>query len=155
MKSKDLLQLELKENLVAAFKSEDENAIAQAFADFANTVQQDVMTDVKAYQESADANILAKRGMHQLTAKETKFYQGIIDAMKSTNPQQAFTNLDVAFPETVIDNVIADIKAAHPLLAAINFQNTTVLTKIIVNKEGAQLATWGALSSAVATFPSP
>lgn len=149
MKSRDLIQQELKENLVQAFKSDDENAIAQAFATFADTVQQNVMEDFAAYQKTQDSAILAKRGVHQLTAEENKFYQGIIEAMKSANPRQAVTDINIAFPETVIDNVIADIKTEHPLLAAINFTNTTVLTKMIVNKQGAQLAQWGALDSAI------
>lgn len=149
MKSKDLILQELKDNLVAAFKSTDENAIAQAFTGFAETVQQNVMDEFKAYQQTADSTILAKRGMHQLTAKETTFYQGIINAMKSENPQMAFTGIDIALPETIIDNVIADIKAAHPLLNSITFTNTTTLTKMIVNKQGAQLAIWGALNSAI------
>ena len=69
--------------------------------------------------------------------------------MKSSDPRQAFTTLPTAYPETVIDNVIADIKEAHPLLAAINFTNTTILTKMIVNKQGAQLAIWGPINSAI------
>ncbi|MCL6573157.1 MAG: phage major capsid protein [Bacillus sp. (in: Bacteria)] len=149
MKSKDLILQELKDNLVAAFKSTDENAIAQAFTPFAESIQQNVMEEFKAYQQTSDSNILAKRGVHQLTATEDKFYQGIMGAIKSSNPQQAFAGLNAAFPETVIDNVIADIKEEHPLLAAINFTNTTLLTKMIVNKQGAQLATWGPLNSAI------
>jgi HK97 family phage major capsid protein len=149
MKSKDLILQELKDNLVAAFKSTDENAIAQAFTPFAEAIQENVMEEFKAYQQTSDSNILAKRGVHQLTAVEDKFYQGIIGAFKSNNPQQAFAGLNAAFPETVIDNVIADIKEAHPLLAAINFTNTTLLTKMIVNKQGAQLAVWGPLNSKI------
>jgi len=149
MKSKDLIQQELKENLVQAFKSDDENAIAQAFANFADTVQQNVMADFTAYQKTQDSTILAKRGVHQLTAEENKFYQTLVEAMKSSNPSQAVTDINIAFPETVVDNVIADIKTEHPLLAAINFTNTTVLTKMIINKQGAQLAQWGALDSAI------
>lgn len=149
MRSKDLVKQELKDNLVAAFKSTDENAIAQAFTSFAESIQQNVMDEFNAYQNTTDSAILDKRGVHQLTDKETKFYQGVMTAISSANPQQAFTSLDTAFPETVIDNVIADIKEEHPLLAAINFTNTTLLTKIIVNKQGSQLATWGPLNSAI------
>lgn len=149
MKSKDLLKQELMANLSKAMQSEDEGAIAQAFTDFAESVQQSVLEDVKLYQQTADKEILAKRGIHQLTQKEMTFYQGIIDAMKSDNVRQAFSDINIAFPETVIDNVIADIKAEHPLLNIINFQNTTVLTKIVVNKKGIQLAKWGALGSAI------
>lgn len=149
MRSKDLVQQELKDALALAFKSTDENAIAQAFSSFAEGIQQSVLDDVKVFQQTADVSILAKRGVHQLTAQENKFYQGVITAMKSDNPQQAFIGLDVAFPETIIDNVIEDIKAAHPLLAAITFTNTSTLTKFIVNKTGAQLAIWGALNSKI------
>lgn len=149
MKSKDVLKQELMEKLNAAMKSEDEGAIAQAFTEFAESVQQNVLEDVKAYQQTADKEILAKRGVHQLTTKESKFYQSVIDAMKSKDIRQAFAGLEVAFPETVIDNVIAYIKVAHPLLDIINFQNTTVLTKIVVNKKGIQLAQWGNLGSGI------
>lgn len=149
MKSKDLVQQELKEKLVQAFQSTDEDAIAKAFAEFAEGIQQQVMTDCAAYQNTQDATILAKRGMHPLTTQETKFYKGIIQAMKSTDPRQEFTGLDNAFPQTIIDNVIADIKAAHPLLDAIDFQNTSTLTKIVVNKQGVQFAIWGPLNSKI------
>lgn len=150
MKSKDILKQELMVNLSAAMKSEDEGAIAQAFTEFADSVQQNVLEEFKAYQETADTTILAKRGVHQLTAKETKFYQSVIEAMKSTDVRQSFSSLDAAFPQTIIDNVIDDIKAQHPLLAVISFMNTTALTKIVVNKKGLQLAQWGPLGSAIA-----
>lgn len=149
MVSKDLLKQQLLNNLSAAMKSEDEGAIAQAFTEFAESVQQNILDDVKIYQETTDKDILTRRGIHQLTQKETKFYQGIIDAMKKGDVRQAFTGIEVAFPETVIDNVINDIKAEHPLLDVINFQNTTILTKIVVNKKGIQLAKWGTLGSAI------
>ncbi|WP_242871401.1 phage major capsid protein [Clostridium septicum] len=149
MISKDLLKQQLLNNLSAAMKSEDEGAIAQAFTEFAESVQQRVLEDVKLYQETSDKEILTRRGIHQLTQKETKFYQGIITAMKSEDVRQAFTGLEVAFPETVIDRVINDIKAEHPLLDVIDFQNTTVLTKIVVNKKGVQLAKWGKIGSKI------
>lgn len=149
MLSKDLIKQQLLNNLSEAMKSEDEGAIAQAFTEFAESVQQNILDDVKIYQETADKEILTRRGMHQLTQKEAKFYQGIIDAMKKGDVRQAFTDIEVAFPETIIDNVINDIKAEHPLLDIINFQNTTILTKIVVNKKGIQLAKWGTLGSAI------
>lgn len=149
MKSKDLIQQELKEKLVQAFKSTDEDAIVKAFAEFAESVRQDVMEDYNAYQCSQDNAILAKRGMHPLTSQESNFYKGVINAMKSESPKQAFTGIETAFPQTIIDNVISDIKTDHPLLSAINFQNTATLTKIIFNKQSVQFAIWGALNSAI------
>lgn len=149
MKSKDLIQQELKQNLVAAFKSEDPDAITQAFTDFAESVQQNVLEEYNMYQRTQDNSILAKRGMHQLTSQEEQYYQKLIQALKSPNPIQAVTDIDIAFPETIIDNVLADIATAHPLLDAITFTNTTILTKMIVNKQGSQLAAWGDLNTAI------
>lgn len=150
MKAKDLIGQELKEKLSMAMQSKDENAIAQVFADFAANMQTEILEDFKAHQMTADSAILSKRGLHQLTAEENKFYMGLITAMGSDSPQMAFTGIETALPESIIDNVLMDIKASHPLLAAIKFQNTTALTKIIVNKQGAQLAVWGALNAAIA-----
>lgn len=149
MKSKDVIAQELREKLAMAFKSTDEGAIVAAFTDFAATMQAEILEDAKTFQMTADSTILARRGIHQLTMEESKFYMGIMDAMKNPSPQMAFAGIDAALPETVIENVLADIRANHPLLAAIRFQNTTALTKFIINKQGAQLAVWGPLNSAI------
>lgn len=149
MKSRDLLKQELLNNLSMAMKENNEEALAQAFTEFADSVQQNVLDEFREYQQTADTNILTQRGVRQLTSKEKTFYQSVINAMKSSDVRQAFTGLPTAFPETVIDNVIADIRQSHPLLDVINFMNTAALTKIIVNKKGMQLAKWGALGSAI------
>lgn len=149
MKSKDILKQEFMTNLAAAMNSEDENAITQAFVDFADSIQQGVLEDVRAYQETQDKEILQKRGIHQLTQKETEFYQSWIDAAKKSNPRQAITDLDIALPFTVIDNVMEDLKVNHPLLNLIDFQNMTAVKKMLFNKKGKQLAVWGAINDAI------
>ncbi|NHL29882.1 phage major capsid protein, partial [Clostridium botulinum] len=151
MLSKDVLRQQLTEKFGAAMQSENQEDMINAFVEFATGVQQEVLDDFKVYQETQDKEILQKRGIHQLTQKETKFYQGWIDAAKSSNPRQAITNLDIALPETVIDNVMVDMRAAHPLLEMIDFQNMTALTKMLMNKKGIQLAKWGAINSAITT----
>ena len=149
MKSKDLLRQELTKRFSTAMQSENQEDIITAFVEFAEGVQQDVLNDVKAYQETQDKDILQKRGIHQLTQKETKFYQTWIDAAKSSNPKQTITDLDIALPFTVIDNVMEDLKSNHPLLNLIDFQNMTAVKKMLFNKQGKQLAVWGAISSAI------
>lgn len=149
MKSKDILKQEFMTNLAAAMNSEDENAITQAFVDFADSIQQRVLEDVRAYQETQDKEILQKRGIHQLTQKETEFYQSWIDAAKKSNPRQAITDLDIALPFTVIDNVMEDLKVNHPLLNLIDFQNMTAVKKMLFNKKGKQLAVWGTINDAI------
>ncbi|ACD24315.1 phage major capsid protein [Clostridium botulinum] len=149
MLSKDILRQQLTEKFGAAMQSENQEDMINAFVEFATGVQQEVLDDFKVYQETQDKEILQKRGIHQLTQKETKFYQGWIDAAKSSNPRQAITNLDIALPETVIDNVMVDMRAEHQLLEMIDFQNMTALTKMLMNKKGIQLAKWGTIGSTI------
>ena len=149
MKSKDLIKQELMKDMKAAMQSEDGSAIVQVLTDFADSIQQNVLADVRAYQITQDKEILQKRGIHQLTQKETEFYQSWIDAAKSSNPRQAITDLDIALPFTVIDNVMEDLKGNHPLLNLIDFQNMTAVKKMLFNKKGKQLAVWGAITSAI------
>ncbi|GAB6169691.1 phage major capsid protein [Clostridium carnis] len=149
MKSKDLIKQELMNDMKVAMQSEDGSAIVQVLTDFADSIQQNVLEDVRAYQKTQDKEILQKRGIHQLTQKETEFYQSWIDAAKSSNPRQAITDLDIALPFTVIDNVMDDLKANHPLLDLIDFQNMTAVKKMLFNKKGKQLAVWGTISEAI------
>lgn len=149
MKSKDILKQELTQKFGAAMQSENQEDMVNAFVEFATGVQQDVLDDFKAYQETQDKDILQKRGIHQLTQKETKFYQGWIDAAKASNPKQAITDLDIALPFTVIDNVMDDLKANHPLLNLIDFENMTAVKKMLYNKQGKQLAVWGKITEAI------
>lgn len=149
MKSKDVMQQELKQKFEEALKSEDSGAITQALTEFAMGIQNSVLDDFKAYQKTNDSSILANRGIRQLTTDETKFYQALVKAVETKDIKMAFTGLDNALPETVIDSVIEDIKSNFPLLSAITFQNTSTLTKMIVNKKGAQLAIWGPLNSTI------
>ena len=68
--------------------------------------------------------------------------------MKSNDPKQALTGINTVLPETVIDSIFDDIKTAHPLLAAINFQNTGALIKIILSTTGGAAA-WGVISKTI------
>ncbi len=147
--SKDVIKTKMKERFDAAMKSENPDAITDALTEFADGIQQNILEDFKSYQQTQDNAILAKRGIRQLTEPETKFYQGFIKAVQTGDIKMAFTGLENAFPETVIDAVIEDIKANFPLLSAINFQNTATITKFIVNKKGVQLAVWGPLGSKI------
>ena len=69
--------------------------------------------------------------------------------MRSSNPQQALTDLDITLPITTIDAVFEDLTASHPLLDLINFQNTSGMIEFLVNTNEKQLATWGVLTAAI------
>ena len=147
--SKDLKKEKIKEKMGRALQSENQEEFIQAYIELADSIKEEIMEDVHAYQATADAEILQKRGVHQLTSEEKKFYEEWIKAANSSNPKQALTNLEVGLPQTVIDNVMQDMKTKHPLLDAINFVPATALTKILVNKQGKQLAHWGKITSAI------
>lgn len=147
--SKDLKNEEFRQKLTTALQSGEQDQLIQAFTEFADGVKQEVMADAKAFQETGDMSILQKRGIHQLTSQEKEFYQKWKEAAGSNNPRQALTNLDIGLPQTIIDNVMEDMRSNHPLLNAIDFQSATALTKILVNKQGKQLAQWGPINSAI------
>lgn len=150
MKSKDVIKQELREKLSAAMKSEDQDQIVDAFTDLAMNIQQDVLADMNAFHETGDQAILASRGVRQLTQQEKSFYTALAKAATLSDPKMAFTGLDsTTMPTTIIDTVLEDIGTAFPLLDAINLQNVSAQTKMIVNKQGVQLAVWGALTTAI------
>lgn len=150
-KSKDLMEQELKATFSSALSSDDENALPESLAKTALQFYDGFVDDMNAYQQTHDSAILEKRGVHTLTAEETKFYNALKSAYDKSDIKSAFdtAGLTPAFPQTVIDSVMDDVTTQFPLLSAINFQNTSTLTKILINKEPAQLATWGALGSKV------
>lgn len=154
MKNKDLLKQEnaaLMASLSQALKDDDQDAMAEAFTKFAEGVQERIMEEYGDLQQSRDTAILASRGIRQLTSEEKNFYQAWIDGAKSENPKQALIDIQRAMPETIMDSVIQDMQEAHPLLSAIDFINCQGAIKMIVNADNIDLATWDALTSAIAT----
>lgn len=130
----------------AAMKDGNEDAFAQHFTEFTDILQEAVLAEAKGLIQSNDNTILTGRGVRALTSQETTYYEKVIGAMKSSNPKQALTLIDETLPKTVIDAVFEDITEAHPLLNEINFQNTGILTEIVVSVlDGRHMATWGQL----------
>jgi HK97 family phage major capsid protein len=136
-------------------KSGDETEIQQAWADFHKAVVEQVKADFEEVQESNDAAVLAQRGYRQLTSKENKWYQKVINALKSADPKQAFTaiigsdNEEDLMPTTIIEDVYKHLKDEYPLLQAINFQHVGYITKWILNDHSAQNAVWGQITAEI------
>lgn len=153
MKNLDILQAkkdELLAKMSAAATEGDNEAFGAAFTEFAESLQDAVMQEAKGIAQASDSQILMGRGVRTLTGQETKYYEKVIDAMKSGNPQQALTLIDETLPTTVIDSIFEDIQEAHPLLAEINFQNTGILTEILISTQnGRHLAAWGKLCDTI------
>lgn len=152
MKNKDVLAQEkaqILQKMNDAILKNDGDAFAAAFEELSLNIQENILSEVEAQQQATDAMILAGRGVRQLTSEETKYFQAVIEAMKSSNPKQALTDLEVVMPKTVIDRVFEDLVAQHPLLDAINFQNTSGLIEMYLNTDETQLASWGALTGEI------
>ncbi|WP_242953635.1 phage major capsid protein [Clostridium merdae] len=152
MKSLDLVQKEnaaIMQKINQAVKDGDDTAFSQAFTEFAESIQQAVLSEAKELMAANDVAVLAQRGVRQLTGEETKYYNAVIGAMKSGNPKQAVTDLEVVMPKTVIDSVFEDLITDHPLLDAIDFQNAGAVTEWLLNENPRQLATWSPLCAEI------
>lgn len=143
------------QKLVAAMKSGDDKQIQEAWEELHNSIAAQIKEDFSDLQESHDAAVLAQRGYRQLTSKETKWYQKVIAALKSTDPKQAFTaiigsdNEEDLMPTTIIEDVYKNLQEEHPLLKAINFQYVGYVTKWILNDHSAQNAVWGKITDEI------
>ena len=140
---------EIRALMQKAIKDGDTEGFYQAFDQMLTAIQTDLQQSyedqLSGLRQDLDARILTARGVRQLTTQERDCYQKVITAMKSSDPKQALTNVDVVMPETVIESVFEDLRANHPLLSAINFIPATGRVRLLVNTNGRQEAQWGDL----------
>lgn len=139
---------ELRNALAEAVRAGDEVQIGTAMDNWMQFVSETVMQEASGMIDAADRNILAARGIRQLTGEETKFYESFI-ANARQDAQTVITNITGDLPQTVIDSVMEDMKAAYPLLDLIDFTNTGAAIKWVLNAQGAQAAAWGELNEAI------
>lgn len=152
MKNLDVLnqkKMEAVQKIQEAVKSDDSEAFGAAFTEFSEIIAQQVTAQYEESQQSADVNVLASRGVRQLTSEESSYFQKLGDAMKSANPKQALADMDVVMPKTTIDAVFEDLVAEHPLLEVIDFTNTSGLVEYLVNTHENQTGTWGTLTAEI------
>lgn len=151
MKNLDKIKQEkdkLRNALADAIRANDEEALGAAMDSWMQFVSETVMNEATGLVDATDRSILAARGIRQLTAEETKFYESFIAGARQ-DAQTVITNITSALPQTVIDSVMDDIKGAYPLLDMIDFTNTGAAIKWVLNAQGAQAATWDELNSAI------
>ena len=135
--------------LAKSIRNNDEAAMQKAMTEWQQFVTDNIMAEAQGIVGAADNAVLASRGVRQLTSAETKFYNNFITNAKQAATEGVVKGIGDALPETVIEAVFDDIKNAHPLLAAIKFTNTSAVTKIVLNKQGAQSATWDELNTEI------
>ena len=152
MKNPEIKQQKLDEiraKMTDAVKTQNSEAFGSALGEYQELISAEILDKVQGTVDVIDSTILAARNVRQLTSEETKYYNELIKAMKSADPKASIANISLAFPETVINEVLEDIKTAHPLLDLIDFKNTTAITKWVYNTQGEQTAIWGELTSAI------
>lgn len=152
MKNLDIFRTKQKEAAAAmqkAMASGDEAQITAAWEAFQQAVADTVKADVVEAELMNDSRILEQRGVRQLTKAETDYWNKFIEASKAQNYKQAIADLDVSFPETIIEDVYKELKEAHPLLEKINFQNVAILTKWILSDHTTQRAVWGEINGEI------
>lgn len=137
-------EAEMKENLLKAMNSGDENEMAAAFTSFAKTIQDNILSEAKkAMNEDVnDQQVMIKRGLNPLTSAEKEYYNEVITS-------GGFAGSEQLMPATVIDRVFEDLTTNRPLLNAIDFVNVTGVTEWITRNEDVQGAWWGTLTDEI------
>lgn len=147
MKNLDFNKEEIKEKAIKAINEGNIQEQAEILQAWVEGVAQDVAKEVTKEQKilENDTMILTSRGAKQLTSEEKRYYEKVTEAMRSSNPKQALTELDVVMPTTTINRVFEDIEEAHPLLKLIKVNNVTGLTETITRTGDVETAWWGPL----------
>lgn len=152
MKNRDFIALkrgEILNKMNAAVAANDAEAFTEVFLELCQDIEQNVLEEAKEMMNQNDVNVLAQRGVRQLTSAEREYYEKIIDAMKSQDPKQALNNIETVFPETIINSVFDELTTNHPLLAKVNATTVSGLTRMMMNTNGEQKAAWGKLTSKI------
>ena len=92
---------EIRNALAEAIRANDDTAIGNAMDNWMQFVSETVMAEAEGVVTATDRSILAARGIRQLTAEETKFYQDFIAAARQSGEQTVITNITSALPQTV------------------------------------------------------
>lgn len=133
----------------------NQKEIQEAWQNFHASVVEQIREDMELYNQTNDKQVLMQRGYRQLTAEETKFYQKVIEAASSTNPQQKLVEIigtdleNDVMPTTILEDVYRDLEENHPLLSIINFQYTGYATKWVLNDHTVQTAVWGQITAEI------
>lgn len=148
-------QKQFAEAIMQAMKSGDEAKIQEAWENFHQALSEQIEADFEDVRNSNDAAVLAQRGYRQLTSKETKWYNKVIEALRSNTPKQAFATIlgsdeeEALMPETIINDVFKDLEQEYPIIRAVNFQYVQFLTRWVLNDHTAQKAVWGEITDAI------
>ena len=139
----------LNQMMIDAMHEQNADKYTEAFNGICELIEKDVLEKARELAGVHDQQVLASRGVRQLTSAEKKYYEKLIDAFKSEDPKQALTNPEIVMPETVLDAVFDDLQTEHPLLSHLSFTNTRGAIKFLFSKNDFQKAVWGKLCAEI------
>ncbi|PGQ11991.1 phage major capsid protein [Bacillus cereus] len=133
-------QNEMKEKLLNAMNSGDEEQAAAAMVEFANSIQQNIINEARqaVNEDLSDQHVMTSRGLQVLTKDEQSYYNEVI-------ANKGFAGTETLVPATVFERVFEYLRVNHALLNHIQFVNTTGVTQWVVKKGYVQSAWWGKL----------
>ncbi|EOP51794.1 hypothetical protein IKQ_03355 [Bacillus cereus VDM053] len=133
-------QNEMREKLLNAMNSGDEEQAAAAMIDFANSIQENIINDARqaVNEDLTDQHVMTSRGLQVLTKDEQSYYNEVI-------ANKGFAGTETLVPATVFERVFEYLRVNHALLNHIQFVNTTGVTQWVVKKGYVQSAWWGKL----------
>lgn len=140
---------EIRAAMMQALRDNDAEGYSKCFDEMMQRVAADLTADneqrMEEMRQSADSAILAQRGVRQLTSEERKYYQAVIDAMRSSDPKAALQNPNLVLPTTTINSVFDELQTSHPLLSRIDFRPSGGAVELVMSENGYQMAQWGEL----------
>lgn len=142
-------RVKLQEGLIAAMRAQDEEKFKSSLTGLFEIIQKETLEKAKESAGISDQQILASRGVRQLTSAEKKYYERLAKEFRKEPKLQELTNADLIMPKTVIDAVFDDLQTNHPLLNHISFTNTRGAIKFLLSENGFQKAVWGKLCATI------
>ncbi|EAD8945935.1 TPA_asm: phage major capsid protein [Listeria monocytogenes] len=147
MKNPDKVKMgkeQLQAVLDKAMTSEDPKVQAAAISEWSEGFQAQLVAEAEKAARAGltDDQVMAQRGFTVLNTQERDFYNTIIE-------NKGLDNLDVVIPVTVYDRIFENLEEQHPLLAAIDFVNTTGITRWLYRKADAEGALWSDVTDAI------
>ena len=125
-----------------ALDTEDNKALAEAMEKRFNNIEETILAKYEELKDEHDVNVLASRGVRQLTNEEVKFYNNLFRADIGMSPT---VGGQAIMPKTIIDAVFEDLRedTDNNPLALIDLQNTTGATEWLVSVAEAPVTAWG------------
>lgn len=137
-------ELEIQNRMKEAIENGNSEEFVQAQVALAQSIEARILQEaIQARNDDInDTAVMVQRGLNPLTVEEKAFYNEVIGA-------GGFAGVETLVPSTVFDRVFEDLRVNRPLLAEIDFVNTTATTEWITRNSDTEGAWWGALTSAI------